>query len=339
MSSPIKVLVTGASGTVGKEVVKLLCEKSDKFEITVFDKKNKSSIKFFSKASKNITVVYGDISNKEDVFNASKNKDVVIHLAAIIPPLADKLPQLANKVNVIGTKNLIECLEEFSPKAFIIYASSISVYGDRIQNPWINVTDKLIPSDRDEYALTKIEAEKMITDSKLNWSIFRLTAIMGTNNHKASGIMFHMPLDTKMEIATPKDTARAFVHAINHLEKLNKNIYNLSGGEACRITYQDFLTHSFKIFGLGSPNFQENSFAKKNFHCGYYEDGDVLDQILNFRKDSIDDYFRYVKKFIPPIQKGAAVLFKKIIKKSLQKQSEPLAALKNNIVADIKHYF
>ncbi|HNW97626.1 MAG TPA: NAD(P)-dependent oxidoreductase [Bacteroidales bacterium] len=339
MSTSKKVLVTGASGTVGSEVVKQLCEKNDNIEITVFDKKNKNSERFFSKISKRVKVIYGDISNKEDVCNACKNQDVVIHLAAIIPPLADKQPQLANKVNVIGTKNLIECLEEFSPKVFFLYASSISVYGDRIKNPWIKVTDDLKPSDRDEYGLTKIEAEKLVTNSELNWSIFRLTAIMGAGNHKASGIMFHMPLETKMEIATPYDAARAFVHAVNHLDELNKNIYNLSGGEKCRISYQEFLSSTFKLFGLGDLDFQENSFAKRNFHCGYYEDVDKLHQILDFRRVTIDDYFRYVKESVSPFQKVAASVFKKMVKKSLQKQSEPLAAIKNKNETDLKHYF
>ena len=35
-----------------------------------------------------------------------------------------------------------------------------------------------------EYALTKIKAEQLIQNSKLNWAIFRLTAIMGSKNHK-----------------------------------------------------------------------------------------------------------------------------------------------------------
>jgi nucleoside-diphosphate-sugar epimerase len=339
MSTPIKVLVTGASGTVGREVVNQLCRLPGKPEITVFDKISKNSFQFFSGKSKQIHIIYGDISNKENVSKACKDKDIVIHLAAVIPPLADKLPQLAKNVNILGTKNLVECIEEFSPNAFIIYASSISVYGDRVSDPWIKVTDKLVASDRDEYALTKIEAEKIITSCKLKWSIFRLTAIMGDNNHKASGIMFHMPLETKIEIATPVDTARAFVNAIYHQDVLNKNIYNLGGGEKCRITYMEFLSRSFNIFGLGEVDFHENSFAKRNFHCGYYKDGDILNNMIDFRKDTIDDYFKSVERSIPLFQKGAATLFRKIIKKNLQKQSEPFAAIKNKNETDIKHYF
>jgi nucleoside-diphosphate-sugar epimerase len=334
-----QVLLTGASGTVGKEVLKQLCELTDSYEITVFDKQSANTRSLYQNFSKNINVIYGDIADKKDISKACNNKDVVIHLAAIIPPLADKFPELAKEVNTIGTKNIIDCIEEHSQKAFLIYSSSISVYGDRNRNPFIKSTDHLKPSNRDEYARTKIEAEKLIIDSKINWTIFRLTAIMGSNNHKPTEIMFHMPLDSHLEIATPSDTGRAFVNALNHLDELNKNIYNLSGGEKCRIDYRDFLSRSFKIFGLGKLDFADNSFAKKNFHCGYYDDGDILNAILDFRKETIEDYFENLKISISPFRKIMTIILRKIIKHNLQKKSEPLGALKSNNIPDIQHYF
>ena len=335
----MKILLTGASGTVGKEVLLQLCELSDEYEITVFDKEFAGSGNFYKKFDRNFDLIFGDISEKKDVCNACAGKDVIIHLAAIIPPLADKLPELAENVNITGTRNLIRCTEELSPNAFFIYSSSISVYGDRIGNPWIKTTDNLIASDRDEYARTKIEAEKIIINSKINWTIFRLTAIMGTNNHKPSPLMFHMPLDTPLEIATPKDTGRAFVNALKHLDVLNRNIYNLGGGEKCRISYSDFLSRSFKIFGLGPLDFKKDTFARKNFHCGYYEDGDLLNDILDFRRDSIDDYFNTLNKSIPPAKKIATTIFRNIIKYNLERQSEPLIAVKNDNKTEIQHYF
>ena len=276
---------------------------------------------------------------KNDISKACSDKDLIFHLAAIIPPLADDATDLAKAVNIRGTKNLIASLEEKSPRAFLLYASSISVYGDRNEDPLIKVTDPLHPSDRDEYALTKIEAERLVRSSSLQWSIFRLTAIMGTDNHKASKLMFHMPLCTRMEIATPGDTGRAFVNAINCTDQLNGNIYNLSGGEKCRISFSEFLSRSFEIFGLGKPDFRKNSFAERNFHCGYYEDGDILNNLLDFRRETLDDYFNNLKKSISPFRKIAAILFRKIIKYSLQKKSEPLAALRTKNQADIQHYF
>ncbi|MCK5839264.1 MAG: NAD(P)-dependent oxidoreductase, partial [Bacteroidales bacterium] len=177
------ILITGAAGTIGATLLSYLT-KQDGLNITAFDLKSKKSTKALNSYKNRIKIIYGDISKEKEVIIACKNQDIVIHLAAIIPPLADDHPKLANVVNVEGTRNIIEAIEEFSPKAFFIFTSSIAVYGDRINNPDIMVTDQLSPSEGDEYALTKIKAEQLIQNSKLNWAIFRLTAIMGSKNHK-----------------------------------------------------------------------------------------------------------------------------------------------------------
>ena len=335
----IRVLLTGASGTVGREVLRQLTQSADEYDITVFDIKSSDSVNFYRKSGRNCNLIYGNISEKKDIRKVCAEKDVIIHLAAVIPPMADKFPQLAADVNITGTRNLVECIEELSPNAYLIYSSSISVYGDRLFNPWIKTSDKLIASDRDEYAKTKIEAEKFIMNSKINWTIFRLTAIMGINNHRVSPLMFHMPLETPMEIATPEDTGRAFVKAIRHMEVLNKNIYNLSGGEKCRILYSDFISRSFEIIGLGPVTFKKEAFARKNFHCGYYEDGDLLNEILDFRRDSIEDYFTNLKMSVPIYKKIVTNIFRNIIKNHIERQSEPLIAVKTENNADIQHYF
>ena len=337
MKTTNKILLTGASGTVGYEVLKQLCEVKNEYEVTVFDIKSNKTIKKFKPFKEKINVVYGNITNDNDLIKVCNDKDVIIHLAAIIPPLADEKPALSYKVNVLGTENLIRLLELHSPNAFFLYSSSISVYGDRLYNPMITIHDKLNPSEGDEYAKTKILAENIIQNCKLDWSIFRLTAIMG--GHKISKLMFHQPLNTSLEIASPADTARAFINAIDKQVELSKKIFNLGGGERCRIIYDDFLSHSFKIFGLGKLNFPPKTFAEKNFHCGYYEDGYVLNSILNFRKDTLDDYFENQKNKVPLFKKTIISIFNKPIKKFLQRQSEPLAAYVNQDIKLIQHYF
>ena len=334
-----RILVTGASGTVGREVIYQLLSEPDKYEVSAFDINTKSSARFFGQFKDNIKVYIGDIGDEDVVAQACKEKDAVIHLAAIIPPLADDNHALAERVNVNGTENLIKGLQNYSPEAFFLYSSSISVYGDRLQNPWIKTGDPLIPCERDYYAKTKLKAEKLIQQQIKHWTIFRLTAIMGTKNHGASPLMFHMPLETKMEICTPADTARAFVSALRHQKELEQEIYNLSGGSDCRITYRDFIRRSFKISGLGNPDFQRGTFAEKNFHCGYYADGDTLEEILHFRRDSIEDYFAQLKQSVSPLQKGTTPLLRPFIKRRLQKLSEPYKALKNNIKSDIDYFF
>ena len=330
-------MLTGASGTVGYEVLKQLCDVKNEYDVTVFDIKSNKTIKKFKPFKEEANIIYGNINNETDLIKVCYDKDVVIHLAAVIPPLADEKPELSYQVNVLGTESLIRLLELHSPNAFFLYSSSISVYGDRLNNPMITINDKLDPSAGDEYAKTKILAENIIQNCKLDWSIFRLTAIMG--GHKISKLMFHQPLKTSLEIASPEDTARAYINAIDKQAQLSKKIFNLGGGENCRIIYDEFLSHSFKIFGLGKLNFLPKTFAEKNFHCGYYEDGYMLDNILNFRKDTLSDYFENEKSKVSLFIKTIISIFNKPIKKYLQRQSEPLAAYDNQDMKLIQHYF
>lgn len=330
------VLLTGASGTVGYEVLKQLLDLPN-LNITVFDKETPASVKKLEPFTKRINLVYGDITNSKTIEKIAVNQDFVIHLAAIIPPVADDFPELAKLVNVEGTRNLIKQLEKNSPNCFFIYSSSISVYGDRLEDPYISVGDELKPSPGDEYALTKIEAEEIIARSSLDWTVFRLAAIMG--GHKMSKLMFHQPLDTSLEIATPQDTARAFVNAIFKRDELSKRIFNLGGGESCRIDYKGFLERSFGIFGLGELDFPEQSFAEKNFHCGFYEDGIDLEEILHFRRHSLDDYFEMEREKVSPLKRFGASLLRKPIKYYLSKQSEPLMAFRKNDKKMKKQFF
>ncbi|HLV40258.1 NAD(P)-dependent oxidoreductase [Xanthomarina sp.] len=329
------ILLTGASGTVGFEALNQLLEKGC-YNVTVFDKKSKLSVEKLAPFENEINLIFGDITNPSDL-EKIVNMDAVIHLAAIIPPLADEMPELAKNVNTKGTQNLIQQLEKHSPKAFFMYSSSISVYGDRIENPYIQLGDPLIPSEGDAYALTKIEAEQHVQKSKLDWTIFRLAAIMG--NHKISKLMFHQPLNTALEIATPRDTARAFVNGIEKQNSLSKQIYNLGGGESCRISYEHFLERSFAIFGLGKLDFPKHAFADKNFHCGYYADGEFLEKIVTFRQDTLEDFFKMEATKVSTIKRIAASLFKKPIKWYLLKLSEPYDAFKAKDKKQMQHYF
>ena len=151
--------------------------------------------------------------------------------------------------------------------------------------------------------------------------------------------MFHMPLATSMEIASPGDTGRAFIHAIDKKEMISKKIFNLSGGEKCRTTYQELLSRSFDIFGLGKLDFPDKAFAEKNFHCGYYDDGDELNNILHFRTETLDDYYRCEKLKVSVWKKALTYGLKSQINSYLLKKSEPYQAHKTNDPEMIKRYF
>ena len=331
-----RILLTGPTGAVGDEVLKIL-SRVHGFRIRILDQDKKSVRRILSSFT-NIEKVYGQLNDKAIVNQACKEVDAVIHLGALIPPRADKETMQAWQTNVQGTHNVIEAMQRHNPGGSIIYASSISVYGDRVKNPWIRVSDPLLPSKGDYYAETKIEAENLLRESGLKWTIFRVSAVMGSQT-KMSSLFFHMPLDTSLEIVTAKDAGRAFVKALDYLPELNHKIYNLSGGPDCRILYLDFLKKGFAIKGLKRPDFPREAFANQNFHCGYYSDGSDLQEIIRFQKDNLADYYNILEQQQNKLSFSLIQFLSPVIKKILLLKSDPLKAFRQGSGIHFKRYF
>ena len=321
----IKVLLTGATGSVGLEALKIL-NKNSRFSVKTFDRDNKSVKRILYRFS-NVEKVYGRLENYDSILSACRDIDIVIHLGALIPPKADEEQELAWKTNVTGTSNIIDAMQKLNPGGKIIYASSISVYGDRLKDPWIKVTDAIKPSDGDYYAQTKIEAENLIRKSQLDWSILRVSAVMGIQTSMSS-LFFHMPLDTSLEIITARDAGRAFVKAIDHFAAISHKTYNLAGGPLCRTSYKDFLARVFDIKGLKKPVFPEQAFANHNFHCGFYQDEAVLQDIIDFQSESLDDYYNILADQQNKFTLFITRIFSSLIKKAILQQSDPLKAFR-----------
>jgi nucleoside-diphosphate-sugar epimerase len=314
----MKVLLTGAFGNVGISTLKELLNKD--YDIRVFEVYNRKNREIAKKFKNRIEVIWGDLRNKEDVNNAVQNQDIVIHLAAIIPPLADENQELAESVNVGGTKNILDAIKEQAQKLKLLFTSSIAVYGDRLYNPIIEVSDPLAPSRGDYYALTKISAEKLIRESGVDFAIFRLTYITSVDKLNMDPLMFHMPLDTSIEICDTKDVGLALVNAIECEEVWGETL-NLAGGNQCRITYREYINDMMEIFGLGRNFLPEEAFAEKGFHCGFMNTN-KSQNLLKYQKHTLGDYYREIKKRIGP-KKHFMPFIKWMIRLNLLKKSEP----------------
>ena len=124
-----------------------------------------------------------------------------------------------------------------------------------------------------------------------------------------------------------------------YLVKENVVIEIFGGGESCCMTYREFLEKSFKIYGLGSFNFPKHAFAERNFHCGRMVDGDDLEHILNFRRDTFHSYFEKTKSDVNPFLRFITILFRPIIKWVLLAQSEPYKAYRTRDKLQLNHFF
>ncbi len=320
-----RVLVTGGAGSIGSEVLKELYQHKKWYQVKILERNTPAVLRKLKPYRKDFQLILGEICNPEILQKATADIDFVIHLAAVIPPLADRRPDLAEETNVDGTRDLVNAVLRNSPAAFFLYTSSISVYGDRLYNPWITVEDPLLPSEGDEYARTKMRAEKIVRNSRLKWSIFRLSAIMGPQT-RLNPLFFHMPLNTSLEIATARDTGFALVEAIYHQEELRGRTFNLSGGEKCRTSYREFLVQVFSVMGLQKINLPDHAFAQKNFHCGNYADSNILEDILHFQQDTLEDYYAMLRETSTSFSKKFNSVFHRIIRIILLSKSDPLKA-------------
>jgi nucleoside-diphosphate-sugar epimerase len=302
----LKILLTGPFGNVGLSTLEELVKRNH--QIRLFDIKNKKNRKIAKKYKKEkIEIFWGDLRDIDAVEKAIKGQDVVIHLAAIIPPLADKLPKLADEVNIGGTMNIINVIKRHKNKAKLIFTSSIAVYGDRRNNPMIRVGDPFNPSNGDYYAISKIKAEEAIRDSGIEFAIFRLTYITSPNKLKMDPLMFHMPLDTCIEICDTKDVGLALVNAIE-CNEIWGGTFHIAGGEQCRTTYRDYINDMMEIFGLGTNFLPEQAYEEKDFHCGYM-DTTRSQELLKYQRTTLQDYYKEVRQKV-----GSKKYFMKMVK-------------------------
>lgn len=321
-----RVLLTGPAGNVGEEVLAELLRRCDLYEIRVFDLPNRRVSRRLRPFRNQVDVVLGDLRKPDDVARAVQDVDAVIHLAAVIPPRADREHEEARSTNVDGTRNLLDALEKQGRSVFFLHASSIALYGDRLAEPWIEVTDAVSPGPHDHYAETKLEGEELVQASTMAWSIFRLTAVMSMRVG-LDPLMFHMPPATSFEIVTARDCGYAFVQALE-VHEVTGRVFNLSGGPRCRTTFANYLDRHLSIMGLGANFLPPEAFAEGNFHCGHYRDSDELQELLGFQRDGLDEWFRHVRDHTHPAIPFLARAARPLARRFLLSLSEPLSARK-----------
>lgn len=156
------VFLVGGSGFLGLHMVNEFWNASPRPEIHVFDirplPEDLNAVYDFD--PKQIHVHMGDISNPDDVKKAlrASNPQVIVHSAS---PIHGQSRKIYFKVNVDGTRTLLEAAKEFKVPAFV-YTSSAGVLfgGDDLRN----VPEEYpFPSQElDPYNLTKQIAERMV---------------------------------------------------------------------------------------------------------------------------------------------------------------------------------
>ena len=303
----------GASGHTGiPTLLEFLKNKEiDKIKVLLKKKykRNKLVLRIAKKNKGRIEIFYGDVSNKEDVLNAIKDCHYLFNLSGVIPPLSDEEPNKSYLANEKGAYVIVDAIQNYYPDVKLIDITTVALYGQRNEkHPYIRVGDPLFPGVYDFYTTHKIRGEFHLLESDVkNFVIIRQTAMiymeMMTSNMK-KGIIFHTPFNTPVEWSTAEDTARLFASIIkedqlghlNHRNFWNK-IFNLGGGEKSRVSGYEIVDAGFKILGGSAKDFYEPRYnVTRNFHCGFYYDGEELNNLFHYRQDTFSGYWDKIKK-------------------------------------------
>jgi UDP-glucose 4-epimerase len=168
----MKILVTGATGFVGKKIVAELVETGA--QIITCGRNRSADLPNYYQV---------DITSKpsiERLFNEIGRIDCVVHSAGLAHQFqAPKDPGVFYSVNVDGTGHIAEAAANTVCKKFILI-SSISVYGDGKPNP---CTEDFPCAPSGDYAESKLGAEVVATaicrKAGIDLTVLRLATVYG----------------------------------------------------------------------------------------------------------------------------------------------------------------
>jgi nucleoside-diphosphate-sugar epimerase len=267
------ILVTGAFGLVGSEIIRQLMV--DGRHVIATD----LGVPANRKAADGIPsteVRWTDLTDQKAV--AALLRDVsptaIIHLAAIIPPVCYAQPVLARRVNVDATKHLVEAAAALPSPPRFVQASSVAAYGARNPHRFSDVLTADTPlRPSDIYGAHKVEAENLVRASGLDWVILRLGGVLSAEPRfdlDFDTIFFEaaLPIDGRIQTVDVRDVAHAFVESTT--APVVGETLLIGGDESHRLVQGDLAPSMAAAMGLvggiptgrkGDPNIDEDWFG------------------------------------------------------------------------------
>ncbi len=195
MSEQRTVMITGAAGYIGSLLTQTLAEKEYISRIIATDIKElpqhvkSDKIHFYETDVRSPSL--GELMRKYHV-------DVVVHLSTIVTPGKKSNRELEYAVDVLGTKNVLECCINEGVGQLIV-TSSGAAYGYYPDSPqWLDENDPLRGNQEFAYSHHKRLVEEMLAEYRqshpeVKQLIFRPCTILGETTNNQITALFHKP--------------------------------------------------------------------------------------------------------------------------------------------------
>ena len=276
------VLVTGGAGSMGRLVSEKLI--NDGHQVNIFDLPQANYEGFDNSRTKIFKGNLNDSSIEESIMGI----DTVIHLAAILPPTANINLELTEKVNVDGTRNLLNCIEKINPNIHIIFSSSVSIYGKNLDNSTIHLDNTANPDDH--YAKTKYDSEVLVEQSNINHTILRISGVSIPVFQEPPSEWPFLP-NQKIEFIHRDDVVTSICNSVNNEEAYGQ-MFNISGGKSWQITGERYVKDYFEILEVEMDN---AVYQKEEGHFSWYESS-KSNKILQYQNNNYENYLAQIRQ-------------------------------------------
>jgi nucleoside-diphosphate-sugar epimerase len=225
----MRIVITGGCGFLGRRVALRLLEREEVSELVLFDN---AAPALLLPEDRRLRVVTGDIADREAVRRMiSAETHSVFHLAAVVSGQAEADTDLGYRVNLDGTRAVLDACRILATSPRVVFASSLAVYGGALP-PVVGDETPLTPQT--SYGIQKAIGELLVNDYSrkgfVDGRAVRLPTIVvrpGRPNRAASTFassMIREPLagheavcpvspDTVMALASPRRIVAGLLHA------------------------------------------------------------------------------------------------------------------------------
>jgi nucleoside-diphosphate-sugar epimerase len=230
----MRIVITGGCGFLGRRVAIRLLEQGSALgsvdELVLFDN---AAPALPLPQDRRIKLVTGDIADRDTVGSLiAPGTDAIFHLAAIVSGQAEADTDLGYRVNLDGTRAVLEACRALGACPRLVFASSLAVYGGALP-PAVGDDTALTPQS--SYGTQKAIGELLVNDYSrkgfVDGRAVRLPTVVvrpGLPNRAASTFassMIREPLtgkdavcpvspDTVMALASPRRIVKGLVHAL-----------------------------------------------------------------------------------------------------------------------------